>query len=171
MLKQTKTWIIAPSYSMLSSLPKPNTSLHNNLITSPAIKSLKLSRTRVPVSWLRCSARRRVRYEDENDDDDDDEYGHNEEIAILEFYSQSAREEALLVHAAVDEQEAEVLIFKGFSSCLSYKTSPDPSKSVLPARAVIKSIDRIKGPFDPSNIEYLEKGLTWQAFKARFAPT
>ncbi|KAF2305627.1 hypothetical protein GH714_007122 [Hevea brasiliensis] len=85
------------------------------------------------------------------------------------MYTQSAREEALLVQAVVDEQEVEVLIFKGFSSSLSYETSPDPSRSVLPARAVIKSIDRIKGPFDPSNVEYIEKGLTWESFKTRFA--
>jgi hypothetical protein len=56
-------------------------------------------------------------------------------------------------------------MFQGFSSSLSYRTSPDPSRSILPARAVIKSIDRIKGPFDPSNIEYIQKGLTWEAFK------
>ncbi|KAI5678158.1 hypothetical protein M9H77_09108 [Catharanthus roseus] len=49
----------------------------------------------------------------------------------------------------VDENEVEVLIFKGFSSYLSYGTSPDPSRSVLPARAVIKRIDIVKGPFNP----------------------
>ncbi|KAJ4846073.1 hypothetical protein Tsubulata_027395 [Turnera subulata] len=120
----------------------------------------------------RCGARRRVRYEEkeeEEEEEDEEEYGHNEEIAMLEFYTQSARGEALLVHAKLDEQEVEVLIFKGFSSCLSYSTSPDPARSVLPARAVIKSIDRIKGPFDPTNIEYLERGLTWEAFKSRLA--
>lgn len=56
-------------------------------------------------------------------------------------------------------------MFQGFSSCLSGRTSPDPSRSVLPAGAVIKSIDRIKGPFDPSNTEYIQEGLTWEAFK------
>ncbi|CAL5400048.1 uncharacterized protein LOC114272839 [Camellia sinensis] len=120
-----------------------------------------------------CRARRRVvRYNDEDEDDDDEEfeYGHNAEIAMLELYSQSARDEALLVTASVDDQDALVLIFKGFSSCLSYKTSPDPSRSVLPKRAVIKSIDRIRGPFDPSNIEYLEQGLTWETFKTRLHP-
>ncbi|KAK3003057.1 hypothetical protein RJ639_018939 [Escallonia herrerae] len=124
----------------------------------------KLGRRR--VSRARCSSRRRVRY-DEDDDDDEDEYGHNAEIAMLELYSQSAKEEALLVSALVDEEEVEVLIFKGFSSSLSYRTSPDPSRSILPARAVIKSIDRIKGPFDPSNIEYLERGLTLEIFRSR----
>ncbi|KAK2965632.1 hypothetical protein RJ640_026409 [Escallonia rubra] len=125
----------------------------------------KLGRRR--VSRARCSARRRVRYDEDDDDDDEDEYGHNAEIAMLELYSQSAKDEALLVSALVDEEGVEVLIFKGFSSSLSYRTSPDPSRSILPARAVIKSIDRIKGPFDPSNIEYLERGLTLEIFKSR----
>jgi hypothetical protein len=51
-----------------------------------------------------------VRYDEE--DDEDEEYGHNEQIASLELYSQSAKGEALIVHAVVDEEEVEVLIFK-----------------------------------------------------------
>ncbi|KAG5554145.1 hypothetical protein RHGRI_011876 [Rhododendron griersonianum] len=116
------------------------------------------------------ASRRRVRYNYDDEDEEDEEYGYDEEIAMLEIYSQSARDEALMVRALVDEEEAEVLIFRGFSSSLSYRTSPDPSRSILPARAVIKSIDRVRGPFDPSNIEYLEKGLTWDAFKSRLQP-
>lgn len=58
-----------------------------------------------------CGARRRVRYE-EDDNEDEEEYGHNEEIGMLELYSQSAKEEALLVKAMVDEEEVEILIFK-----------------------------------------------------------
>jgi len=50
---------------------------------------------------------------------------------------------------------------------LSYSTSPDPTRSIVPARAVIVSIDRVKGPFDPSNIEYLQKGVTWEEFKTK----
>ncbi|XP_010916227.1 uncharacterized protein [Elaeis guineensis] len=114
------------------------------------------------VSW---NARRRIRYED--DEMEGEDYGHNSEIEMLESYSQSARNEALLVRATVDGEEELVLIFKGFSSCLSSRTTSDPSKSVLPAKAVIQFIDVIKGPFDPSNIEYIEKDLTWEAFKAR----
>ncbi|KHN34542.1 hypothetical protein glysoja_045104 [Glycine soja] len=56
-------------------------------------------------------------------------------------------------------------MFPGFSSCLSYSTSPDPTRCILPARAVIVSIDRIKGPFNPANIVYLQKGVTWEKFK------
>ncbi|GJS35386.1 hypothetical protein Tco_0533768 [Tanacetum coccineum] len=114
---------------------------------------------------FRCKAsfKRQIRY-DEDEDENDQEYGHNEEIAMLEFYSQIAHE-ALLVKALVDDQEVEVLIFKGFSSSLSSGTPPDPTRSILPARAVIKCIDRVKGPFDPSNIEYIEKDLTVKAFE------
>ncbi|KAI3714435.1 hypothetical protein L1987_73038 [Smallanthus sonchifolius] len=112
----------------------------------------------------RCwAARRQVRYDDE--DENDQEYGHNEEIDILEFYTQVAKEEALLVKAVVDNQQLQLLIFKGFSSSLSSGTCFDPTKSILPARAVIQCIDRVKGPFDPSNIDYIEKNLQVEAFK------
>lgn len=53
-----------------------------------------------------------LRYDEDEDDDEDAEYGHNKEIAVLELYSQSVRGEALIVHAVVDDQDAEVLIFK-----------------------------------------------------------
>ncbi|XP_072991997.1 uncharacterized protein [Typha latifolia] len=116
-------------------------------------------------SGVFCLARRRVRYEDE--EEGKEEYGFNTEIAMLESYSESARNEAFLVQATVDSEEEMVLIFKGFSSCLRSRTASDPSRSVLPARAMIKSIDVIKGPFDPNNIEYLEQGLAWEAFRSR----
>ncbi|KAG8382689.1 hypothetical protein BUALT_Bualt05G0103600 [Buddleja alternifolia] len=112
---------------------------------------------------VQCGARRRAIFDDE---DDGGNYGYNEEIALLETYTEAKKDEILLVHALVDDDEhVEVLIFKGFSSCLTYKTSSDPSRSVLPAKAVIKSIDRVKGPFDPTNIQYIQKGLTFDAFR------
>ncbi|KAE8664619.1 two-component response regulator ARR2-like isoform X1 [Hibiscus syriacus] len=155
---------------MLPFIPKAMNSLKTDRFAIvAAVKALKL-RNYQRASHVSCASRRRIRYE-QDDDEDEGENEYNEEIAILEVYSQSAREEALIVHALVDEQQVEVLIFKGFSSCLSYETSPDPSKSVIPRRAVINSIDRIKGPFDPSNIQYIEKGLQWESFKARLAST
>ena len=56
---------------------------------------------------------------------------------------------------------------QGFSSNLSGGTAADPSRSVLPERAIIQSIDVVRGPFDPNNIEYLEKGVEWDDFKSR----
>ncbi|XVE74629.1 hypothetical protein DITRI_Ditri12bG0032500 [Diplodiscus trichospermus] len=170
LLKHIGKLVMLSSPSMLPILPKACNSLRTDHLTIiSTIKAFKQSNQR--ALHIYCGARRRLRYEDEDEESGEEEHGYNEDIAMLELYSQSARGEALLVHALVDEQEVEVLIYKGFSSCLSYGTSPDPSKSVIPARAVIKSIDRIKGPFDPSNIEYIEKGLKWESFKTRLAPT
>lgn len=41
-----------------------------------------------------------------------EDHGHNSEIEMLESYSQSASNEALLVRATVDGEEEMVLIFK-----------------------------------------------------------
>ncbi|KAJ4901302.1 hypothetical protein Rs2_15253 [Raphanus sativus] len=120
------------------------------------------TKARASKPSLRCGARRRVR---DDGEDEDESYGYNEEIAMLETYSQSCREEALIVTATVDGEEVEVLIFKGFSSCLSGETAVDPARSVLPERAVITKIDRVRGPFDPSEIHYIQKGLSFEAFK------
>ncbi|KAK9226545.1 hypothetical protein WN943_011593 [Citrus x changshan-huyou] len=177
MLKQQLgvTWTVLSSPAMLPAFLNSKSSCicsANSTVKFTNIdKSLKLIRNYRRVMLMRnfrCRVRRRVRYED--DEEDEEEYGHNEEIVALESYSLSARGEALLVRAVLDDRDFEVLVFKGFSSSLSHGTSPDPSKSVLPARAVIKAIDRIKGPFDPSNIEYIEKDLQWEAFKSRLDP-
>ena len=101
------------SPSMLPILPKAGNSLKTDHLTIiSTIKAFKLSNRR--ALHICCGARRRVRYEDEDEDDErgEEEHGYNEEIAKLELYSQSARGEAFLVHALVDEQEVEVLIFK-----------------------------------------------------------
>ncbi|KAL8265593.1 hypothetical protein R6Q59_023723 [Mikania micrantha] len=132
--------------SLRVSLTSANANLSKSSSQSPQISSVR--------SW---AARRQVRYEDE-------EYGDNEEIAILEFYTQVAKEEALLVNAVVDDQQVQLLVFKGFSSSLSSGTCFDPTRSILPAKAVIQSIDRVEGPFDPSNIDYIEKNLQVEAF-------
>ncbi|XVE74630.1 hypothetical protein DITRI_Ditri12bG0032600 [Diplodiscus trichospermus] len=147
-----------------------STDLDGSISHAEAYRKIEQSKSFAHLLWCNC-AWRRARCEDEDEESGEEEHCYHEDIAIVELYSQSARGEALLVHALVDEQEVEVLIFKGFSSCLSYGTSPDPSRSVIPARAVIKSIDRIKGPFAPSNIEYIERGLKWESFKTHLAPT
>lgn len=91
--------------------------------TTDKARNVLSDQSSAAVSWSRSNARRRVRYEDEDDDKDEDEYGHNEELARLELYSQTARGEALLVHALVHDEEVEVLIFKvtpNIASLISY---------------------------------------------------
>lgn len=130
----------------------------NNLFTVPPVAE----RRALKMFW--CGARRRVR-DDGGSEDEDELYGYNEEMAMLEIYSQSCREEALIVTAIVDDEEVEVVIFKGVSACLSGETAVDPARSVLPERAVITKIDRVRGPFDPSQIHYIQKDISFQAFK------
>jgi hypothetical protein len=104
-LKRLGGWAILSSPPMLPFSVKAD-SFTRRVSVGLAIKALKLSHRRVRSSW--CAARRRsVRYEDDEEED-----GHNEEIAMLEFYSQSAKGEALIVDAVVDEEEVQVLIFK-----------------------------------------------------------
>ncbi|XP_051148889.1 uncharacterized protein LOC127263739 [Andrographis paniculata] len=129
---------------------------------SPSGGALKFNCRR--ASGPRRRARRRIR-DDGGKEEEESEY--NEEIALLEAYTQAVKDEVLIVRAAVDDEEVEVVVFKGFSSCLSYETSSDPSRSVIPARAVIGSVDRVKGPFDPSNVEYIERGLSFHQIKTR----
>lgn len=100
--------------SVVLSLP-PTSPLSLKANTSPCRVSIlfanKVPKVGSQLRALRCAARRRViRYDEEEDGDEG--YGHNEDIAILELYSQSAKGEALIVHAVVDEEEVEVLIFK-----------------------------------------------------------
>ncbi|VVA91370.1 unnamed protein product [Arabis nemorensis] len=152
---------ISRQRSQITKLPSlTNSNNRNTLFTvPPLVATATMTRASKP---FRCGARRRVR-----DDvvDEDESYGYNEETAMLEIYSQSCREEALIVTAIVDDEEVEVLIFKGVSSCLSGETAVDPARSVLPERALITKIDRVRGPFDPSEIHYIQKGLSFQEFK------
>lgn len=91
----------------------PTTSLTKLISPSPATNKSLNFRTRCRRGPNGCAARRRVRYDDEDEDDSED-YGHNEQIALLESYTQAAADEALVVHAEVDGQLVEVLIFKVF---------------------------------------------------------
>jgi hypothetical protein len=60
-----------------------------------------------------CHVRRQVRYdEDDEEEDDGEEWGHNEDVARMERYSEDARDQALLVKARVDDEVEVVLVFR-----------------------------------------------------------
>ncbi|KAH7279576.1 hypothetical protein KP509_37G025000 [Ceratopteris richardii] len=86
------------------------------------------------------------------------------DIAILEAYTEKVPSELLLVHAMVDDEEDEVLIFKGHSSSLMRATSPDLEDTLLPPTATILGIDRMKGPYNPDKPKFIERGLSWNNF-------
>ncbi|XP_024398237.1 uncharacterized protein [Physcomitrium patens] len=89
------------------------------------------------------------------------------DVTRMERYTERVPNEVLRVHAVVDGEEDQVIIFKGFSSSLMRPTPDDPAELVLPATATIRGIDRIRGPFNPTKVLLIRggKGLTWQQFQ------
>lgn len=83
----------------------------------------------------------------------------------LEQYSLRHPQEVLLVQAQIDGEADQIVIFKGFSSSLTRPTASDPDVPVLPAHATIETIDRLAGPYNPAQPEYLQQGLSWQDFQ------
>ncbi len=72
-------------------------------------------------------------------------------LAKLEQYSQQHPEEVLLVKAIEAGEEKEIMIFKGFSSCLTGATEFNPDLPVLSTSAEIINIDRLESPYNPTN--------------------
>lgn len=90
-------------------------------------------------------------------------------ITRLENYTLKYPQEVLLVHAQIEDDADQIIVFKGFSSSLMRPTDPDPAVPTLPKNAVVHRIDRIQGPYQPQAIQYLEQGLTQAAFTAKLA--
>lgn len=78
----------------------------------------------------------------------------------LERYTQGRSTEVWIVHAIVDGELDQVMVFRGFSSSLMRPTASDPDVPVLPADAVIQSVDRAMAPFNPDAPRYLDQGLS-----------
>lgn len=86
-------------------------------------------------------------------------------IYLLEEYSQKSPEQVLIIKAIDKENEQEIIIFKGFSSCLSSATKFDTDEPMLSPSAQIINIDIVKSPYNPQNLHYLKRNLTWQEFQ------
>jgi len=83
----------------------------------------------------------------------------------LEQYTLKQKQEVLIVHLETASGEADtVMIFAGFSSSLVMPTSFDPDVPIIARNSVIKSIDRLASPYDPSNPQYLESGISLAKF-------
>lgn len=75
----------------------------------------------------------------------------------LEQYTLKYPKEVLLVSIQREEQEDQIIIFKGFSSSLTAPTSSDPDEPIFPENTKIVSIDRLASPYNPINPQYLER--------------
>lgn len=152
-------------------------------------------------SVLCHATRRKPRYDSSDNDDEEEYGHNSEismlefysecnrDVALLVGATVDGEEEQVIIFKVViitskkkktsnmDRSKFDKLIItclfsmKGFSSLLSSGTFWDPSKSVLPARAKIRCVDIVKGPFDPSMVEYLETNLTPDDFKTRLKNT
>ncbi|CAI5485206.1 unnamed protein product [Closterium sp. Naga37s-1] len=87
------------------------------------------------------------------------------DIRRVEQYTERVPAEVVVLNALVDGEEDEVVVFRGFSSSLVLPTPSDPSDPVLPASAVISSVDRVRGPFNPARMEYIQQGMRWEEFE------
>ncbi len=85
----------------------------------------------------------------------------------LENYTFEHPQEVLVVHAQIEQQTDEIVIFRGFSSSLMRPTDFDPEVPVLPDSAQVLHIDRLKGPYQPRSPQYIEKEIPLEEFISR----
>ena len=87
----------------------------------------------------------------------------------LEQYTLRRSQQVLIVHAQVDGEAEQIVIFKGFSSSITRPTAFDPEVPVLPENAEIQAIDILQGPYSPDNPRYIQQGLSWEEFQPLLA--
>ena len=79
----------------------------------------------------------------------------------LEKYTLRNKQEVLMVHLETAAGEPDtVMIYAGFSSSLMMPTAFDPEVPVIAADSKINSVDRLASPYNPSNPQYLQSGLS-----------
>ena len=84
----------------------------------------------------------------------------------LEQYTLKRKDEVLIVNLETAAGEPDtVIIFAGFSSSLTRATDRDPDVPIIASDSTIISIDRLVSPYNPSNPQYIESGLTLQAME------
>ncbi len=84
----------------------------------------------------------------------------------LERYTLKHPEEVLLVKVSWANETDEITIFKGFSSSLMRQTAFDPDEPIIPAEAVVLTVDRFKSPYHPTAPQVIEQGMSWEKFLA-----
>lgn len=88
-------------------------------------------------------------------------------IHRLEQYTLRFPQEVLMVNAHVNGEEDYVVVFRGFSSSLMHPTAADPEVPVLTKDAVLETVDRLQGPYQPNDPQYLERNIAWGEFSDR----
>ncbi len=84
----------------------------------------------------------------------------------LEAYSRRHPQEVLIVKLELEGEPDEVLFYKGIASSLMRPTAVAIDVPVMPQNATILEIDRFKGPFNPSDPQPIQLGMSWAEFQA-----
>ena len=84
----------------------------------------------------------------------------SEQLTALEAISREKPDRVVRLTGHVrceagDDEALELLIFRGFSSCITHPTAFDPDQSVLPAGAIIDSACLLRGPLNPADEQLL----------------
>ena len=90
--------------------------------------------------------------------------------ACLEQYTLAHPQEVLLVTAELEGDIDQIVVFRGYSSALMRSTAFDPDVPVLPETATIRTIDRLEGPYNPSQPRYIQRDLSWTDFLTLMDP-
>ena len=84
----------------------------------------------------------------------------------LENYTLKRKQEVLMVHLETASGEPDVvMIYAGFSSSLMKPTAFDPDVPIITEDSQIQAIDRLASPYNPSNPQYVESGLSLSAME------
>lgn len=89
-------------------------------------------------------------------------------LAPLEEYTEKNPQEVLIVHGQENGEEVEIMIFRGFSSCLTGATEFDADLPILSSHAQIIAIDRIQAPFTPAHPQYIQQNISLSDFTKQF---
>lgn len=85
----------------------------------------------------------------------------------LEEYSQKRPHEVLRVEVVQGDGDADlVLIFRGYSSSLMRSTPADPDQPVIAPDAMFVRMDRLQGPFDPTDPQMIASELDPEVTRA-----
>lgn len=79
----------------------------------------------------------------------------SEQLQALESISRDHPDRVLRLVGSVrlesgDDEALELLIYRGFSSCITHPTAFDPDQSVLPHGATIDNAYLLQGPLNPA---------------------
>ena len=82
----------------------------------------------------------------------------------LEAYSRNHPDEVLVVRLELAGEVDEVMIYKGFSSSLRQSTAFDIDVPVISEQATILEIDRLQGPYNPTEPIYIQRAIALDLF-------